>query len=81
MKENKITLKTSDGKKSVFDVLFEVETDDFNYIAYTNNTTDKDGNISTYFGKYCKSGTDFKNVNKKEEETLFNILVKFRGRV
>lgn len=80
MKESKITLKNEEGKKTVYDILFEVESSDFNYIVYTNKKLDKNGDTVVYFGKYVNGEMIFKNVNKKEEEKLKLILSKFRGK-
>lgn len=80
MKESNITLKFEDGKKQVYNILFEVEGDEFNYIAYTGEKLDKNGLMVVYFGKYKQNQMILKNISKKEEEKLKLILNKFRGK-
>lgn len=80
MKENKLTLLNKDGKKKIFSVLFEVVGDDFNYVVYSANKYDANNELIVYFGKYATGDDNFKNVNKKEEESLLLILSKFRGK-
>ena len=57
MKDNFITLKDSKGKKNDYRVLFDVEDTDTktNYILYTDEKKDKDGNIICYASTYVLS--------------------------
>lgn len=80
MESSKITLKLENGKKQIYNILFEVEGEEYNFIAYTNKKIDKSGATVVYFGKYEVNEMYFKNVNKKEEEKLKLILNKFRGK-
>lgn len=74
---NVITIKNNKGKDSCFDVLFTVEADNINYVVFSNKKVSKDGSVSTYFAKYEKNKNVLKNVNKKEEGYLNEILSKF----
>ncbi|MFI3260217.1 MAG: hypothetical protein R3Y13_00660 [bacterium] len=80
MSKNNITLKNENGKKTVYDVLMTISSDNFEYVIYTNNKKDSDGALISYFGKYEVGSSIFKNVNKKEEEGLKLILSKFRSK-
>lgn len=75
---NSITLKDQNGKQKKYTVLFEVKSENWNYIAYTLGKQ-KEKEVSVYFGKYQDSSKEFKNINKSEEEKLKLILSKFRG--
>ena len=50
MKENKFKLIDKKGKEVEFEVLFTFESDETkkNYMVYTDNTKDKDGNTKVY---------------------------------
>ena len=50
MKENKFKIIDKNGKKVEYEVLFTFESDETkkNYMVYTNNTTDKEGNTRVY---------------------------------
>ena len=56
MKEEKITFKLFDdeGKEVEYEVLFTFESNETNknYIVYTDNQTDEDGNIKVYASIY-----------------------------
>lgn len=80
MENNKITLKQEDGKTMIYNILFEVTMEGYNYVAYTNNKIDKTNSTVVYFGKYLESDNILKNINKKEEEKLKLILSKFRSK-
>ena len=49
-KENKFKVIDKDGKELEFEVLFTFESDETNknYMVYTDNTEDKDGNTRVY---------------------------------
>lgn len=76
--ENKITLKNLEGKKEVFDCLFVMEDEEYNYIVYTNKKQDKNNDMICFFAKYKPDSQQLENINKKEEEKLKLILDKFR---
>lgn len=54
MKKNSFTMIDQDGKEIEYDVLFTFESDETkkNYIAYTDNTKDENGNIQVYASTY-----------------------------
>ena len=49
-KENIFKIKDKDGKELTFEVLFTFESNETkkNYMVYTDNTKDKDGNVRVY---------------------------------
>lgn len=54
MKKNTFTMLDENGKEIVYDVLFTFENEETNknYIAYTDNTKDAEGNIQVYASIY-----------------------------
>ena len=54
MEENSFTMKDENGKEIKDDVLFTFQMEETNkdYIVYTDNTTDKEGNIQVYASVY-----------------------------
>ena len=54
MEENSFTMKDENGKEIKYDVLFTFQMEETNkdYIVYTDNTTDKEGNIQVYASVY-----------------------------
>lgn len=53
-KENKFKVIDKDGKEVVYEVLFTFESEETckNYIVYTDNTTDENGNTKVYASTY-----------------------------
>ena len=49
-KENTFKIKDKDGKEIEFEILFTFESDETNknYMVYTDNTTDEEGNTKVY---------------------------------
>ena len=81
MKNNYLTLKDKNGKKKDYRILFDVEdtNSDLNYIVYTDDKKDNNGNICAYASSYVLSDkgnmTKMKAVKSEEEfEILSNIL-------
>lgn len=64
MKKNSFTLIDEEGKEVVYDVLFTFESEETNknYIVYTDQTKDQQGNIQVYASIY-----DPNNPNSKLE--------------
>ena len=54
MKKNTFTLLDENGQEVVYDVLFTFESDQTNknYIVYTDNSKDEEGNIEVYESIY-----------------------------
>ena len=54
MKKNSFTLIDEEGKEVVYDVLFTFESEETNknYIVYTDQTKDEQGNIQVYASIY-----------------------------
>lgn len=54
MEENSFTMKDENGKEIKYDVLFTFQMEETNkdYIVYTDNTKDKEGNIQVYASVY-----------------------------
>ncbi len=57
-KENIFTVLNDEGKEVECEVLFTFESEETkkNYIVYTDNTTDKDGNVKVYASVYDPNG-------------------------
>ena len=77
MKNNYLTLKDKNGKKREYRVLFDVKETNtkLNYIVYTDDKKDSNGNISCYASSYVLSDkgnmTKMKAIDSEEE---FDIL-------
>lgn len=54
MKENSFTMIDENGNEIVYDVLFTFESEEThkNYIVYTDNTKDAEGNVEVYASIY-----------------------------
>ena len=54
MKKNSFSMLDENGNEVVYDVLFTFESDETkkNYIVYTDNTKDENGNIEVYASIY-----------------------------
>lgn len=54
MKKNSFTMIDENGNEIVYDVLFTFESEEThkNYIVYTDNTKDADGNVEVYASIY-----------------------------
>lgn len=54
MKKNTFTMLDENGKEVVYDVLFTFESEETNknYIVYTDNSRDENGNIEVYASIY-----------------------------
>ena len=54
MKKNSFTLIDENGNETIYDVLFTFESEEThkNYIVYTGNTKDSEGNIEVYASTY-----------------------------
>ncbi len=54
MQKNTFTLLDENGQEVVYDVLFTFESDktNKNYIAYTDNSRDEEGNVEVYASVY-----------------------------
>ena len=73
MKDNYLTLKDSKGHKKEYRILFNIEdtTTHVNYVIYTDESKNKDGNVKAYASTYVLSDkgnmTKLKPVEMKEE--------------
>ena len=73
MKDNYITLKDKKDKKKEYRILMNIEntSNDVNYLVYTDDAKNKDGNIKTYVSTYILSEkgniTKFKELETQEE--------------
>lgn len=73
MKDNFITLKDSHGKKHEYRIILDVEdtTLKVNYLVYTDESKDKNGNVVCYAATYILSDkgnvTKLKPISKEEE--------------
>lgn len=55
MKNNTFSMIDENGQETVYDVLFTFESDETkkNYIVYTDNSKDEEGNIEVYASTYA----------------------------
>ena len=73
MKDNTLTLKDKNGKKKEYRILFDIESveENKNFVIYTDDSKEKDGEIKAYASTYekSKSGnmTKLKPVKTKDE--------------
>ncbi len=72
MDKSKIVIGNEKNEKETFDVLFVVEREEFNYVAFKSIK-----GKSVYFGKYKENGKVIRNLTNKEEEQMSLILNKF----
>ena len=78
-KENKIVVVNEEGKTIECDGLFTFESEETekNYIVYTDNTFDDDGNQKVYANTYDPEGksTELKPITEEKEwQVIENIL-------
>lgn len=82
MDKNKFTLVDENGKEVEYEVLFTYESDETkkNYIVYTDNTKDAEGNIQVYAStyNYTDSNSTLGAIETEKEwkivETILNTL-------
>lgn len=57
MKDNYLTLKDKNGKKKEYRILLDIEdtTENVNYVIYTDDKKNKDGNVHAYASTYVLS--------------------------
>ena len=71
MKKNTFTMIDQDGNEVVYDVLFTFESDETkkNYIVYTDNTLDHEGNVRVYASIYNQNdkGVELEPINSERE--------------
>ena len=73
MKDNTLVLKDSSGNKQEYRILLDIEdtTNSVNYVVYTDDETNKDGEMVCYSSTYVLSPkgnmTKLKPVETKEE--------------
>lgn len=84
MEEKKNVFKVLDehGNEHEFELLFTVESDETgkNYMVYTDNTTDENGNVKTYASIFDPTSEQSKLepiTTEKEWKTITDILEKF----
>lgn len=87
MKDNYITLKDKKDKKKEYRILMNIEntSNDVNYLVYTDDTKNKDGDIKTYVSTYILSDkgnmTKFKELETQEEyEFIEKVLDSLEGK-
>lgn len=85
-KNGKFTITNSEGKELECDVLFTFESKEFNknYIVFTDNTLDDNGNIKVYANTYDPEGKDV-NLGKIETdaewEEIENVLASLQEKI
>ena len=78
MKDNNLILKDENGNKHEYRILIDVEDTNkkLNYVIYTDENKDKNGNVICYASTYVLSDkgniTKLKPVSKKEEFDFLN---------
>ena len=78
-KENTFKVIYREGKEIEFEILFTFESDETkkNYMVYTDNTKDEEGNTKVYASTYDKEGEDLSLkplTTEKEWKIIDNIL-------
>ena len=86
LENGKIKIKNDKGEELICDVLFTFDSDETNksYIAYTDNTTDENGNIKVYANTYDPSGEDLSLeplTSEKEWKVIENILISVQEKI
>lgn len=73
----KITI-LKDDKEVEYDVLFTItnEKKNIDYIVYTDNSIDSDGNINVYASKYSDNKKELILINTKKEKKLIEDVIK-----
>ncbi len=82
MKKNTFSVLDENGQEIVYDVLFTFESEETNknYIVYTDNSKDEDGNIQVYASIYNPEDpkAKFEEIQTEKEwkviETILNTL-------
>lgn len=85
-KEGKFTLINSEGVEVTYDILFTFESEETNknYIVYTDNSKDENGNVRVFAGTYDPTGADKKLgeiTSEKEWNIISDILSKLEEKV
>ena len=87
MKDNYINKKKKKDKKKEYRILMNIEntSNDVNYLVYTDDTKNKDGDIKTYVSTYILSDkgnmTKFKELETQEEyEFIEKVLDSLEGK-
>lgn len=83
MQDNIFTVINDDGTETENEILFTFKNDNTgkNYMAYTDNTLDEDGNTKVYLGSFIpeESDTTLYPIETQEEwdyaEMLFNMIM------
>lgn len=84
--DEKLIITDEEGKTLEFEVLFTFDSDEFkkSYIAFTDNSTDENGNIKVYANIYDPSGEDktLGEINSEEEwHVIENLLSSLQKRL
>ena len=78
-KENTFKVIDKDGKEIEFEVLFTFESEEThkNYMCYTDNTTDEEGNIMVYGATFDPDEEEFKlsPLETDEEWTIIRTIL------
>lgn len=86
LESGKIKIKNEKGEELLCDVLFTFDSDETkkSYIAYTDNTTDENGNIKVYANTYDPTGEDLSLeplTSEKEWKVIENILASVQEKI
>lgn len=77
--KNVFTVINDEGKEVECEVLFTFESEETkkNYIVYTDNTTDKDGNVKVYASIYDPNGenTELKAIETDREWKIIETIL------
>lgn len=75
VKESTLSFTDENGKEIKGSILFEIDMKDKNYLIYTDNTTDENGDLRT-FASRLKKGEKIELLSL-EDENEWNIIEKF----
>ena len=86
LENGKINITNDQGEELICDVLFTFDSDETHksYIAYTDNTTDENGNIKVYANTYDPTGESLDLeplTEEKEWKVIENILMSVQEKV
>ena len=75
VKESTLSFTDENGKEIKGSILFEIDMKDRNYLIYTDNTTDENGDLRTFASRLKKG--DKPELIALEDESEWNLIEKF----
>lgn len=75
VKDSTLSFTDETGKEVKGSILFEIDMEDKNFLIYTDNTTDENGDLRTFASKYKKG--DKPELSALENEHEWNLVEGF----